>query len=441
MSKYLKEITLLYVEDSFTIRELFARKIEDDINKLIVAVDGEDGFEKYCEFKPDIVVTDIIMPKMNGIDMSKKIKEINPDAIIVALSSHSDVTFLPEIIECGFSGYLIKPIDEKKLKDQLKSFAKNIFLDKINLQQQQELISQKVILQNVMDAESNINFVTDFRNIFFANKSFLSFFHIENIEDFYEKFENIEDMFIKHDDFIHPKLMAMTEKNNDKINFGKIFYKKLKEFDDTKRLVLLLDQRIEPKSFYINVSIIDEQKGLYLISLTDITKFTEEKVKIEYKAYFDGLTQVYNRNKFDEFFYQELLRVQRYDRPLTLAILDIDHFKMFNDKHGHLIGDEVLIQIAQKINAHVRTTDLFARWGGEEFVVLFTETKQEDAIKTSENLRKYVEDLEHKVAGKVTVSFGLTQYKKGDTLESMFKRCDDALYKAKKNGRNRVECI
>jgi len=201
----------------------------------------------------------------------------------------------------------------------------------------------------------------------------------------------------------------------------------------------MLDQTLEPKTFFINISVINSDKHLYLVSLTDITQMTIEKVKTEHKAYFDGLTGIYNRNKLEETFHQELLRVQRYGHPLSIAILDIDHFKNFNDTYGHLIGDEVLIMLANGVNQKVRNTDVFARWGGEEFVIIFVETKLDDAFKSADNIRKHIETLEHTSAGKVTASFGVTQYRDGDTLESIFKRCDDALYVAKENGRNRVE--
>ncbi|MEA2018001.1 MAG: GGDEF domain-containing protein, partial [Campylobacterota bacterium] len=122
-------------------------------------------------------------------------------------------------------------------------------------------------------------------------------------------------------------------------------------------------------------------------------------------------------------------------------IIDIDKFKNFNDTYGHLIGDEVLITMAQTVKTHVRETDTFARWGGEEFVILFKNTSIKNAKIVSEYIKDRIEENEHKIAGKITASFGLTQYKENDTIETIFKRCDDALYVAKENGRNRVEIL
>ena len=439
MSGYLNDINLLYVEDSKSIREILSRRLERKVNKLIVAVDGEEGYNKFLEEKPDMILTDVTMPKMSGIEMARKIKETDPNIPIIILSAHSESKFLLEAIELGISGYLLKPVDREKMNSQLEVYAKIACLQKINKIQQEQILSQKEILQNIMDVEDNIKFVTDFNQISFTNTAFLKFFNVISIDEFSEKYKHVEEVFIKHDDYIYPQLVESCNKDLNETCFGELFYTKLNEIDEAKRVVLMLDSKFEPKTFYINISVINEEKHLYLINLTDITKMTIERVKTEHKAYFDGLTGIFNRNKLEESFKQELLRVKRYNHPLSIAIIDIDHFKRFNDTHGHLVGDEVLIMLAQNVERKIRDTDVFARWGGEEFVIIFVETNAESAYKTAEHLREYIEQLEHKTAGKVTASFGITQYKDGDTLASLFKRCDDALYLAKENGRNRVE--
>ncbi|NQY93921.1 MAG: diguanylate cyclase, partial [Campylobacteraceae bacterium] len=381
----------------------------------------------------------VTMPKMDGIEMTRKIKEIDSYIPIIILSAHNDATYLLEAIELGVSGYLLKPVDRDKMSTQLETYARTVCLDKINKRQQAQIIEQQTILQNIIDVDTNINFVTNFDSISFANSSFLRFFDVESIASFQKKYSNIESVFMEHEDYVYPSMIGLCDRNSDKTCFGELFFKRLQSIDESKRVVLMLDKSMEPKSFFINISVIDADKHIYLISLTDITKMTIEKVNIEQKAYYDGLTGVYNRNKLNEFFAQELLRVERYKRNLSVAIIDIDHFKNFNDTYGHLVGDEVLIMMAQKVEQKVRKTDMFARWGGEEFVIVFVETKLEDAVATSNNIREHIEKLSHKTAGGVTASFGLTQYKDGDTLETLFKRCDDALYVAKENGRNRVE--
>jgi len=203
--------------------------------------------------------------------------------------------------------------------------------------------------------------------------------------------------------------------------------------------------------------VVDDEIVEYISVRTDITAYAKEKEddislarqnfqnertrfqELANVAYTDSLTKIFNRLKFDELAKIELLSAEKFDLPLSIAIVDIDHFKSFNDKYGHLVGDEVLVMLAQYINDSLRNTDIFARWGGEEFVILFKSTNLKVAKLVSDKLRDGVSKLEHELAGNITASFGLTQYKDGDTLARMFKRCDDALYKAKANGRDRVE--
>jgi two-component system cell cycle response regulator len=270
-------------------------------------------------------------------------------------------------------------------------------------------------------------------DIFFASKSFLNFFGTSTIEEFKKKFPILLDIFSNSDDLINKQNIIDSMNNNIDL------YKFINDIDESIRVVTLINKDDKEKSFYINISKIN--KANYLINFTDITKLTQEKEATEQKVYKDSLTGIKNREKFKEVFEYELKQSKRYHRPLSLAILDIDKFKDFNDKYGHLIGDEVLIMLSENIQNNTRESDLFARWGGEEFVLLFSNTNLQNAIKSSEHFRRIIEKLEHKSAGGVTVSFGVTEYKDGDTQESMFKRADDALYEAKNSGRNCIRSL
>jgi len=120
-------------------------------------------------------------------------------------------------------------------------------------------------------------------------------------------------------------------------------------------------------------------------------------------------------------------------------MLDIDFFKDVNDTYGHLVGDEILIMLCENVMKNLRQSDSFARWGGEEFVILFTNTNIKNALISTENFRKIIKSHKHQGAGNITVSFGLTEYKQGDTIESIIDRADKALYEAKHSGRDCVK--
>jgi len=301
-----------------------------------------------------------------------------------------------------------------------------------------EIEGQKVVLQGILDSQKSMLVVTNFSKVSFMNDSFKKFFNSNNQEEFEKRFESLIDVFCEYKDYIHKGRLNNTSSQD---SIGRRFYDLVISAKDEKQIVVILDSKLEARSFHIDITMIDKEKDLFLVSLTDITKITVEKIMAEQKAYIDELTGVPNKNKFNKVFKKELSRANRYKTGFSIALLDIDHFKSFNDTYGHLIGDEVLVMLSNECQENIRIVDFFARWGGEEFALLFPETKKIDAIASANYIRKNIENLEHKTAGKITCSLGVTEYIEGDTLKSLFKRCDEALYLAKRNGRNRVESI
>lgn len=160
---------------------------------------------------------------------------------------------------------------------------------------------------------------------------------------------------------------------------------------------------------------------------------------LEELATTDVLTGTFNRRKFNELILAEIERVRRYGHPLSLLVVDIDHFKRTNDAHGHEAGDEVLIVLAGLIRAGIRATDSLARWGGEEFVVLSPEVSVEEAAGLAERLRSAAGTYKYSFVGRVTASIGVAQHRVGETPDELFARADEALYRAKEGGRDRVE--
>lgn len=163
--------------------------------------------------------------------------------------------------------------------------------------------------------------------------------------------------------------------------------------------------------------------------------------KLEKLAGTDPLTSLYNRRKFKEMLQYETEKNQRYQKSLSLILCDIDHFKRINDNFGHDVGDIALKAFAKKITDNIRDVDVFARWGGEEFIILMPSTSTNSANTVAEKLRKTIEMTSIEQIDHLTASFGVTGFKTSDTIDSFIKRADDALYKAKEGGRNRVVAI
>jgi diguanylate cyclase (GGDEF)-like protein len=171
----------------------------------------------------------------------------------------------------------------------------------------------------------------------------------------------------------------------------------------------------------------------------------QERQKIEEKlvqlATIDPLTSIANRRKFDEVLQYELNRDSRYKHGLSLVFCDLDHFKKINDQYGHKVGDDVLQAFTSLMSKSIRKTDVIARWGGEEFALLLPTTDIMIAAGMAEKLRLQTEEFKFPHVGNITASFGVTQFVYGDTENSLISRADDALYLAKKFGRNRVEAL
>ncbi len=165
----------------------------------------------------------------------------------------------------------------------------------------------------------------------------------------------------------------------------------------------------------------------------------EKNRELEQLAITDRLTGLCNRLKLDQVMATEFARSQRFESGFSLLLLDIDWFKQVNDHHGHQAGDQVLVEMAAILQANTRQFDVVGRWGGEEFLVVACGTTLDGATELAEKLRACVSGFGFTHVGSKTASFGLTSYRPGDTVAAMISRADQALYRAKANGRNRVE--
>jgi len=194
-------------------------------------------------------------------------------------------------------------------------------------------------------------------------------------------------------------------------------------------------------SYWVDVNIspiFDDDKTItgYTAIRHDIT----DKKRIEKLSVTDRLTGLFNRMKLDHTLLEEIARKYRYGHALSVVLLDLDHFKLVNDLHGHNVGDAVLVEMARLIRENVRHLDVEGRWGGEEFLVVCLETDLLGAQALAEKIRESVEANAFPSELKKTVSIGVATAIPDDTPDSLIKRADDALYQAKRTGRNRV-CV
>lgn len=182
--------------------------------------------------------------------------------------------------------------------------------------------------------------------------------------------------------------------------------------------------------------------GVY-ITVQDVTDFVLYEEKLATMAKTDGLTGIYNRRYLDQRLQEELDRSRRYNNPVSILLLDIDHFKNVNDTYGHLCGDYALRGIAAELHRNLRSIDILGRYGGEEFCCILPETPLDQAYNLAERCRTQIAAtplgcIDHQLS--VTASIGVAEQLPDETADSLIKRADDALYQAKHQGRNRVVC-
>ncbi len=410
------DIKILYVEDEENIRQMLSKFIARFCKNLHIATNGSEGLELYKKYKPEIIISDIKMPIMNGIEMIKEIKKIDTNQIVIFTTAHNESSYLMESIHMQIDGYIIKPVDLDELGDKLKKYIEQMELKK-RYDAHLEILKEVAYLQNDLLLVLDKNYDT-----VFANNKTLDFFDVDN----YEEIKFSSSLFIEHPDFYTPK---------DGIGSS---IEELLALQDDKRVVAIEEIHThEPKAFLITLKKTEHSKHT-IISLSEITHMKISHKQTYKKAYTDELTKIANRASFNELIDKEIAIAKRYNVKLSMIIMDIDYFKKFNDTYGHKVGDDVLIELASLVSSRTRDSDLFARWGGEEFVFLLPGASINGAKKVAESARKAIENHQFSHGHRVTCSFGCAQLEKFDCKETFFEKADKALYEAKAAGRNMV---
>lgn len=177
---------------------------------------------------------------------------------------------------------------------------------------------------------------------------------------------------------------------------------------------------------------------LILFYFTNVVTAYIESDLLKRNAYFDHLTNIGNRRSIDTWLEQQIKRAEKQQVPFSIIYFDIDHFKKVNDVYGHDVGDYVLKELTTVVSNMLHATDLFGRWGGEEFLIISSDEHLADAVLFAEKLRQSIEVYEFAHVEHITSSFGVASYREGDSAKSIIRRADEALYNAKNSGRNNV---
>lgn len=417
----MSQMNILYVDDNQASRLSLTRMLKNHISSLSFAQNGAEALNMYRKGVCDIIITIVHLPDMDGMALIKTIRQTDPLVpVILILSNRNDYSFI-RANEVYIDRFITKPVRCKNLIAIITQLA-NI------LMQRQKQKTRNRFIMALLDINPTYLAVCNDNGITYLNKSFQNYLDIHNLDDFNEKYESLVSLIVDRE----PSLQTDNQ-------LGRWAMSKTLKNNNGYMLQLQRPDIPEPSTFLLTtVPIISDSTENYLLTFTDITHLEKEKQQLQYLAEYDGLTQVYNRGKIIKELEKEIGRVMRYRQRLSIAIIDIDHFKHVNDSFGHQGGDVVLIEFSALIMDRIRKTDLLGRYGGEEFVIIMPSTPLESAAEIANRLRKAVSAFIFTRARRITCSIGVAEYQPGESTVTFFQRADEALYSAKRQGRNMV---
>jgi len=421
------QLSILYAEDDQLVSQMLSSVLEDYFNCVYVAKDGQEALNIYEKKKVDIILTDIRMPNLDGLELIKTIREKNKAIPIIVCSAHNDTQYLLESIKYKVDRYIIKPIDLDILEDVLEKTLEVLNIKRKVEKLQEELSKQNDFLHMVLNTQATmIALYNKNLEITFANKTLLDFYACEKLDELKEEYHSIEKTFIENENYFH--LGKLNENEN--------WIESLKKSTESERIVsILCHKTMNIKAFKITIA---QHEETIVLTFTDISETFLKQLQLKDKTIHDKLTGTFNREYFEDNYGKLISKFVDETYNFGIAILDIDFFKNINDTYGHDVGDDVLIDFVKIIKKYSRMDDFLIRWGGEEFIFILKIKNYTDLEISLEKLRKNIENLTFTNNIRLTCSCGGTIHSLNEDIKDTIKRADEALYNAKNAGRNKV---
>ncbi|MFN7037995.1 MAG: PleD family two-component system response regulator [Alphaproteobacteria bacterium] len=447
--------TVLIVDDLLPNIKLLEVKLTSEYYDVLSAKSGAEALKIIEEHTVDIILLDVMMPEMDGFEVCKRIKSnLKTSHIpIVMVTALSEIEDRVQGLNCGADDFLTKPINDMALFARIRSLVRiKIMLDELRLRDQTGIqfgTNTNNIINNIDDA-----------SIMIVDDDAVQAKHIST------KLATMKNCQVVINSDINKALEEIINNNFDLVIVstqlidadGLRLCSHIRSHEKIRHLPLLIlveenDTNILIKGFDMGVNDylltpIEGNEVLARVNTQIKRKRYQDALKSNFQqsinmAITDSLTGLFNRRYFDAHCKSLIDQAKTLGKPLSLMIIDVDHFKSVNDTYGHLVGDEILKQLPNRITQNVRVTDLASRFGGEEFVVVMPNTSITDAQMVAERVRSSIENEVFTVSAPIgklakTVSIGVTLLNEIDTPETLLERADKGLYQAKQEGRNKV---
>jgi len=449
---------ILVVDDVPANVKLLEAKLASEYYSVITAKDGFEAIEQSKAHKPDLILLDVMMPGMDGFETCRKLKEDPelshiPVVMVTALSEKADRL---KGLESGADDFITKPINDVTLFARVRSLVRiKVLLDELRLR-------DRTSLQMGVRADVDNTFISDVsgaRVLLVDDDTVLGKQIVAKLSETYvvewlqESATAVQGAVAGNFDAILISTMltdmdglrlASQIKGQEETRNVPIMV--FVDEDDTATMLKALEMGFND---YLTIPL--EKNEMTVRVRTQIRrKKYQEALKSNYQqsvsmAVTDALTGLYNRHYLNTHLDNMVRQAIKNGKNLALMIMDMDHFKMVNDTYGHDVGDLVLKQFSTIIVQAARSTDLVARFGGEEFVILMPESDPQAAFSAASRMRAIIESTPFTINADGstiprTVSIGVASlYAENDSSEALLKRADEALYLAKNSGRNQVK--
>jgi len=420
----LRKPTILIVDDAPDNVALLHEVMLGQGYQTFVATSGEHALDIAQRVQPDLILLDVVMPGMDGLEACRRLKAHPATARIpvIFMSARGETEDIVAGFDIGAADYIPKPLRMEEVCARVRTQLRLSGSARDGDAQKEQAERLRMIVDSM---EQGLLIVERSGRIQYANPAC--------------------DRYLGYaPDELAGRSLAELLANTESYPDGGTA---MEAIGHGTREVRIRHRDGGLRAMDLTMTPMHAADGLFVALLHDITRHKQSEDALQRAAMLDPLTKIANRRHFDAFMEKEWQRAIRNAQPLSLVVLDVDHFKLYNDTLGHAAGDACLQKVAQALQAHaLRPTDLAARYGGEEFVLLFAETPIDAAARLAEAIRAAVEGLKlpnprSPTSPWLTVSVGVaaivpTQL---DDIDQLFVYADRAMYAAKGAGRNRVE--